>query len=677
VLQSLKVFRFGDFDLDCAQRRLLHGSQDLYLPPKTFELLLYLIQNRRRVVEKGELLDSIWPGVNVTENTLAQRIREVREALGADGGADLIRTIPRVGYLFVGEVEEVTGPARRGLDVWPASRGKTRVLWPYLAGFAVLSAAGIAATLTLSRVNTPVILADHRLVSGSLSSPRDPSLSPNDGTMAFVEDVDGRPQIWIKSVTDSAATQLTFLDGAGLGRTRWSPTRDQILFNYAGGIWSVSPLGGAPRQIIPHGRNASLSADGAHLVYEGLGVPDGDRGIWIAKIDGTNVRRVLEKRFNLAGTPAVSPDGRSIVFFQSHGGPMGDLWVVPASGGPERRLTFDDAEAGTPTWTPDGRFIIFSSERAGSRTLWRVPAPGGEPEAVTSGAGEDSDPQISADGRRLIYTNVRNGFSLELLVPTTGSKQTLMQSRTRIGMPRFSPDGNRIVFFHHTAAGVHVFTIGADGGDLWQVTSRQGERNIIPRWSARGDSLLFSQTRPKDSLRKVSARGGDSTEVMPWAWDTRVELDPREQAIVFVRGRQTVIRQLQSGRETTLDHPLTMARWSTDGQMILGTETVRAGNFDTWNIVRCTVATSSCSTLTSGHNPVPSSDSQRIYFMRPGTSGMRSLWSADLDGRDERQLADIGPFLLPDVSFDVSPNQTIVWPAFHAGKSEIWMATLR
>jgi Tol biopolymer transport system component len=346
-------------------------------------------------------------------------------------------------------------------------------------------------------------------------------------------------------------------------------------------------------------------------------------------------------------------------------------------GGRPRRLTFDDADAGTPTWTPDGRFVVFSSERAGSRTLWRIPAGGGEPEAVTSGAGEDSDPQISADGRRLIYANVRNGFSLELLVAATGLKRTLTESRTLIGGPRFSPDGERVAFFEHTSGGVHLFTIGVDGNDLRQVTSRQGEQNIVPRWSPRGESLLFSQVRPTSSLRKVSTTGGDSTEVLPWTWDTRVELDPREQAIAFVRGRQVVIRQLLSGREAVLDRPLHDARWAPDGQMIFATETVRVGSFDTWNVVRCAVATWSCSTLTSGHNAVPSRDGQRVYFMRPGMAGMRSLWSADLDGRDERGLGDIGPFLLHIVSFDVSPNQTIVWPAFHAGKPEIWMATLR
>src|SRR5687767_15614255 len=75
-------FRFGDFVLDAAQHRLLRSGEDVYLPPKTFELLLHLAQNRGRVLTKDELLEAVWPEVNVVENTLAQRIREIREALG-------------------------------------------------------------------------------------------------------------------------------------------------------------------------------------------------------------------------------------------------------------------------------------------------------------------------------------------------------------------------------------------------------------------------------------------------------------------------------------------------------------------------------------------------------------------------------------------------------------------
>jgi DNA-binding winged helix-turn-helix (wHTH) protein len=172
VPQPHKVFRFGDFALDCAQRRLLRGALDIYLPPKTFELLVYLIQNGGRVIEKEELLDTVWSGVNVTENTLAQRIREVREALQDDGSsARLIKTIPRVGYQFVGHVEEEDHSPRESLDVAPKPR-VTRAMWPYVVGVGALSVAGMVGAFALSRVNAPIALANQlteRLSSRSSS----------------------------------------------------------------------------------------------------------------------------------------------------------------------------------------------------------------------------------------------------------------------------------------------------------------------------------------------------------------------------------------------------------------------------------------------------------------------------------------------------------------------------
>jgi len=189
--------------------------------------------------------------------------------------------------------------------------------------------------------------------------------------------------------------------------------------------------------------------------------------------------------------------------------------------------------------------------------------------------------------------------------------------------------------------------------------------------------FLFGQVRPKDSFRKVAASGGESLEILPWAWDTNVELDPHERALVFMRDRHVVIRHMHNGQEITLDRSLDFPRWSRDGQTVFGTETVGHESFNTWNVVRCQVANRSCSTLTSGHSVVPSPDGQRIYFMRPARAGMRGLWSADVNGGDERALGEIGPFRLPDVMFDVSRDGVVVWPAFHAGNPEIWTAALR
>jgi pimeloyl-ACP methyl ester carboxylesterase/DNA-binding winged helix-turn-helix (wHTH) protein len=75
--------------------------------PQVFDLLVYLIRNRDRVVTKDDLLDAIWEGRVVSESTLTSRINAARRAIG-DTGADqtLIKTIARKGFRFIGDVEE-------------------------------------------------------------------------------------------------------------------------------------------------------------------------------------------------------------------------------------------------------------------------------------------------------------------------------------------------------------------------------------------------------------------------------------------------------------------------------------------------------------------------------------------------------------------------------------------
>ena len=227
---------------------------------------------------------------------------------------------------------------------------------------------------------------------------------------------------------------------------------------------------------------------------------------------------------------------------------------------------------------------------------------------MTSGAGEDRDPQVSLDGRRLIYTNVRNSFSLELLNAATGRKTSLATRRTTIAGPRFSPQGDRITFFHEMDAGTHLWTLGVDGHDLRQITAGRGERNILPRWSAKGDALFFRQILPRDSFRRVAVSGGGSTEAGPWPWNSWVELDPSGSAVVYnqpdaatpevevpaapgglpvANPGVTIVRQLERGLETTLGRALTKPRWSPDGKTIFGTERVRLADRNAWNVVSC------------------------------------------------------------------------------------------
>jgi|RhiMetdeSRZDD1v2_1073273.scaffolds.fasta_scaffold01163_22 TolB-like protein/DNA-binding winged helix-turn-helix (wHTH) protein/Flp pilus assembly protein TadD len=91
--------QFDRFTLDLTRGCVRVGGREIDLPPKAFDVLRFLAENAGRLVSKQELYDAVWPGVTVTDESLVQRIRELRQLLG-DGDHSLIKTVPRRGYLL-------------------------------------------------------------------------------------------------------------------------------------------------------------------------------------------------------------------------------------------------------------------------------------------------------------------------------------------------------------------------------------------------------------------------------------------------------------------------------------------------------------------------------------------------------------------------------------------------
>ena len=96
-----EIHRFADFELDKNCRELRLDGHEIPLQPRVFELLLYLVENRERVVSKQELLDVLWPGVIVTEGSLQRAVSLARSALQRGGLKDAIRNYARRGYRFI------------------------------------------------------------------------------------------------------------------------------------------------------------------------------------------------------------------------------------------------------------------------------------------------------------------------------------------------------------------------------------------------------------------------------------------------------------------------------------------------------------------------------------------------------------------------------------------------
>jgi DNA-binding winged helix-turn-helix (wHTH) protein/pimeloyl-ACP methyl ester carboxylesterase len=101
-------FRFEHYELDSDRRELRRGSEQIALEPQVFDLLIYLVQNRDRLVSKDDLIASVWGGRIVSDSTLTSRINAARKAVGDSGEEQhLIRTTPKKGFRFVGDVTEL------------------------------------------------------------------------------------------------------------------------------------------------------------------------------------------------------------------------------------------------------------------------------------------------------------------------------------------------------------------------------------------------------------------------------------------------------------------------------------------------------------------------------------------------------------------------------------------
>ncbi len=102
-LAETKSYRFGRFVVDRRSACLRCDGVVLPLRPKSFDVLVYLVQNPGRLVPKGELIDNVWQDVMVTDNSLVQCIKDIRQALNDNAHAE-IETVAKRGYLFASPV---------------------------------------------------------------------------------------------------------------------------------------------------------------------------------------------------------------------------------------------------------------------------------------------------------------------------------------------------------------------------------------------------------------------------------------------------------------------------------------------------------------------------------------------------------------------------------------------
>lgn len=138
------MYRFDDFLADPKMWKLSRDGQEIHLEPVVLRLLIYLIENRERLVTRQELMDTVWGDTVISESALTKAVARLRNALDDDSAAPrCLETVRAKGYRFVADVEEIESSDRS--DVSPGKIRATIVRRVLLA-----SAAAILALLIVS-----------------------------------------------------------------------------------------------------------------------------------------------------------------------------------------------------------------------------------------------------------------------------------------------------------------------------------------------------------------------------------------------------------------------------------------------------------------------------------------------------------------------------------------------
>ena len=157
-------YRFDDVIVEVSSFRVRKGEQSVVLTPRAFDVLLVLLRNSGRVVEKQRLFDEVWKDTFVSDNALTKVIKEIRQALNDDAGRpSYVETLPKRGYRFIAELqtdsltETESVHSRPGMAIEPstppvASRRKL-ILAASLIGL-VMVLVGLSAVLKLTSPTT-------------------------------------------------------------------------------------------------------------------------------------------------------------------------------------------------------------------------------------------------------------------------------------------------------------------------------------------------------------------------------------------------------------------------------------------------------------------------------------------------------------------------------------------
>ena len=594
---------FGPFRFDPADG-VRRGAAEVPLPPRALAVLAVLLARPGVVIPKQELLDAVWPDTYVTESSLLEAIRVLRQALGDDRlNPTYIQTVHRRGYRFVASVNKddamnrLVAPAVGSRESGPLEDGSRQAgaAVPFFSGpewRPIVAACVTSLTATIAVAIVFAIFGQRDIARAtsrfSISLPEDTAIDPlrgavavsADGTrMVFVALQDGQPRLFLRTIDRDEPTPIDGSDGAA--DPFFSPDGATVGFFAHGSLKRIAVAGGTAFPICAarSGAGASWSPDGT-IIFGGAG------GGGLARVPATGgepvplALPVAGSREVRYGWPDVLPGGRAVIY-TSVTLAGSDVALLDLRTGQRQVLV---ASAAFGRYSPTGHLVF---ERRGqleaapfSATAWTL---GGPPQPIVRGvatAAAIEGPRFAfSRAGSLLYVPGRSADPVDTLhwLDRSGRLERVPLPAIRMADLEIAPDQRQLALTMEGSAGPDLWIGDLQGGSLRRLS--EDGRSLGPTWRPDGLEIAFASSKAGPFnlfARDVDGRAAESPlTVSPWnqlptSWspDGRslafTEFHPRTGADIWVlelatRARRPLLRSLfdESG-----------ARFSPDGRWI-------------------------------------------------------------------------------------------------------------
>jgi Tol biopolymer transport system component len=325
----------------------------------------------------------------------------------------------------------------------------------------------------------------------------------------------------------------------------WSPRDDLIACATGSGevggtdIVVMTPVGANRRVVVKNGGWPAFAADGQALYFHSK--RQGRWGIWQVALDGSHLERITPEDVDVI-TPQAARDGKKLVVAFMRGGHR-QIALFDLGSHSLEPLTQDPSDHWNPAISPDGRFVVYHQSRPDMKVpnvdLWGAPPATDLRLLRLAGA----FPAFAPDGRRLALTG-GNFAQLDLMNLDGSGRKKLYEGKHRgLFSTSWSHHGNRIAFalgpaFAGAKDEVEMCTIRPDGSGFTQLTKAAGN-NGFPAFAPDGRRLVFrSGQRGYKNLSIMDADGRNLRPLTQGKWtDTMADWSPNGEWIVFASDR--------------------------------------------------------------------------------------------------------------------------------------------